>query len=173
MSRTIATILTLQDRMSGGIVRASRNVDGMSRQMRTATNQASRMANNFGKSVMRMGDKAVKFGAIGAAVVATIAAKKGFAEAFDMEGFRTSLITATKSAEKAGEIMAWSVKLANSTPFETGSVIEMSAKYEAMGLSAKKWGGITADMAGATNKSVISATEAVIDAQEDYYCLVA
>ena len=86
MSRTIATILTLQDRMSGGITRATRNVEGMSRQMRTATNRASRMANNFGKSAMRMGDKAVKFGAIGAAVVATIAAKKGFAEAFDMEG---------------------------------------------------------------------------------------
>ena len=165
MSRTIATILTLQDRMSGGIVRASRNVDGMSRQMRTATNRATRMANNFGKSAMRMGDKAVKFGAIGAAVVATIAAKKGFAEAFDMEGFKTQLETATKSTKKAGEIMAWSVKLANATPFETGNVIEMSAKYEAMGLSAKKWGGITADMAGATNKSVIQATEAIIDAQ--------
>jgi len=173
MSRTISTILTLEDRMSGGITRASTNVAGMSREMRTATNRASRMANGFASSVAKMGDKAVKFGLIGAGVIAGIASKAGLSEAFDMEGFKAQLETATKSTKKAGEIMAWSVKLANSTPFETGNVIEMSAKYEAMGLSAKKWGGITADMAGATNKSVIQATEAIIDAQQNNYCLAA
>ena len=86
MSRTIATILTLQDRMSGGITRATRNVEGMSRQMRTATNRASRMASGFATSINKMGDKAVKFGLIGAGVLAGIAAKNGLSEAFDMEG---------------------------------------------------------------------------------------
>lgn len=165
MSRTIATILTLNDRMSGGILRASRNVQGMSREMRTATNQAAKMATGFANGVSKMATKIVKFGAIGAATIATIGAKAGFTEAFNMEGFRTQLETATKSTKKAAEIMTWSVKLANATPFETGSIIEMSAKYESMGMSAKKWGGITADMAGATNKDVNQAAEAIIDAQ--------
>ncbi|MHC1747433.1 MAG: hypothetical protein AB9856_03475 [Cellulosilyticaceae bacterium] len=86
-------------------------------------------------------------------------------EAMNLEGFKMQLETATKSAQKAGEIMKWSIDLANKTPFETGSVVEASARLEAMGLAAKKYVPAIGDMAGATNKDLIQATEAVIDAQ--------
>ena len=56
------------------------------------------------------------------------------------------------------------IAFANKTPFETGQVIEATAKFESMGLSAKKWLSITSDMAGATSKDMIQAVEAVIDA---------
>lgn len=89
----------------------------------------------------------------------------GLTEAMNLEGYRMQLETATKSAEKAGDIMNWSVNLANSTPFETGSVVEASARLEAMGLAAKTYLPMIGDMAGATNKDLIQATEAIIDAQ--------
>lgn len=100
-------------------------------------------------------------GAIG--VSATVGA--AFSEAMNIEGFRMQLETATKSAEKAGEIMKWAIDLANKTPFETGSVVDASARLEAMGLSAQKYLPMIGDMAGATNKDLIQATEAIIDAQ--------
>lgn len=70
MSRTIATILTLRDNMSGGIVRATRNVSGMSREMQRATRQSTNATNKIGKNIMKMTDKIVKatakFAAFGA-----------------------------------------------------------------------------------------------------------
>lgn len=89
----------------------------------------------------------------------------GLSEAMNLEGYRMQLETATKSAEKAADIMNWSVNLANRTPFETGSVVEASARLEAMGLAAKTYLPMIGDMAGATNKDLIQATEAIIDAQ--------
>lgn len=89
----------------------------------------------------------------------------GLSEAMNLEGYRMQLETATKSAEKAADIMSWSVDLANRTPFETGSVVEASARLEAMGLAAKTYLPMIGDMAGATNKDLIQATEAIIDAQ--------
>ncbi|MBK5261280.1 MAG: hypothetical protein JJE17_01755 [Peptostreptococcaceae bacterium] len=164
-SRTINTILNMNDRMSSKLINVSKKVKDLDKDTQRATQRMANMTNKFSNNVNKMVAKSVKFAAIGTAMAGAFALKTGLGEAMNMEGYRTQLITATKSAEKAGKIMKWSVDLANSTPFETGSVIEMSAKYEAMGLSAKKWGGITADMAGATNKDVIQATEAIIDAQ--------
>ncbi|MDA3732824.1 hypothetical protein PBV87_15210 [Niameybacter massiliensis] len=104
---------------------------------------------------------ATTIGAIGAKNTVGVA----LTEAMNLEGFKMQLETATKSAQKAGEIMKWSIDLANRTPFETGSVVEASARLEAMGLSAQKYLPMIGDMAGATNKDLIQATEAIIDAQ--------
>ena len=164
-SKTINTILNLQDKMSPKLLKVSDRVKGLDKDTQRATLRMSNMANKFTTSVNTMATKATKFAAIGTTLAGAFAIKTGFGEAMDMEGFRTQLETATKSAKKAGQIMKWSVDLANKTPFEAGPVIEMASKYEAMGLSAKKWGSITADMAGGTNKDIIQATEAVIDAQ--------
>lgn len=165
MARMINTILNLQDRMSPKLLKVSNKVKDMDADTRRATQRMANMANKFSSSVNKMVTKSAKFAAIGTTMAGAFALKTGIGEAMNMEGFRTQLETATKSAKKAAEIMKWSVNLANSTPFETGSVIEMSSKFEAMGMSAKKWGGITADMAGATNKDIIQATEAIVDAQ--------
>jgi phage-related protein len=90
---------------------------------------------------------------------------KGLSEGLDLEGYRVQLETATKSTEKAAEIMKYSIDLANKTPFEGGAMVEASAKLESMGLSAKSYLSNIVDMAAATNKPLDQATEAFIDAQ--------
>lgn len=108
--------------------------------------------------------KTAKAGAALAVTAGSLAVGTGFSEAFDMEGYKMQLITATKDTEKAGQLMAKAVKFANSTPFETGEVVEATAKMEAYGISSEKWLADVADMAGATNKSIDQATEAMADA---------
>ncbi|MBZ9633193.1 hypothetical protein [Clostridium sp. FP1] len=51
MSKTIATILTLQDKMSGGLTKVSKNVGNMSAEMQRASKQSSNMVNKIGKSM--------------------------------------------------------------------------------------------------------------------------
>jgi hypothetical protein len=63
--------------MSGGILRASRNVQGMSREMRQATNQATRMSTNFTSGIDRMTSKVLKFGALAAIGGAGLVVKVG------------------------------------------------------------------------------------------------
>lgn len=107
----------------------------------------------------------VKLGTAAAGVVATLAAKTGFSEAVDLEGYRLQLETATKDTQKASEIMQYAINLANKTPFEGGELVEGASKFEAMGMAAQKWLPLAGDMAAATNKSFDQATEALIDAQ--------
>lgn len=144
-----------------------------SRQYKIAFALNSKLASGFNKSFSSAAKSiqslantaktamATTIGAIGAKNTVGMA----LTEAMNLEGFKMQLETATKSAQKAGEIMKWSVDLANRTPFETGSVVEASARLEAMGLSAQKYLPMIGDMAGATNKDLIQATEAIIDAQ--------
>jgi len=163
MSKTIATILSFHDQMSPKIIGISAKVAGMSKEMQKASIQSVNMANNFGKNMLGMADKAVKATGAMALVVAGLAVKTGFSEAFDMEGYRVQLITATKDTAKASKLMSDAVKFANATPFETGEIVEATAKMEVYGLSSKRWLSDTADMAGATNKSIEQATEAMAD----------
>lgn len=121
----------------------------------------------WGKAFVETGDKIIKraiqaTGAV-AALVGGFAVKEGFGEAMNMEGYKMQLETATKSTQKAGELMSNAIKFANSTPFETGEVVESTAKMEAYGISSKRWLKDVADMAGATNKSIDQATEAMAD----------
>ena len=88
----------------------------------------------------------------------------GIFEGMDYETYKVQLLTATKDTQKASKLMKEAISFANKTPFETGQIIEATAKFESMGLSAQKWLSITADMAGATSKDMIQAVEAVIDA---------
>lgn len=151
--------------MSGKLITTSKKVQSLSKEAQNASKSVAHMANKFKSSVEQMVSKATKLAGVGASIAGTLALKTGFGEAMNLEGFKTQLETATKSAQKAGEIMKWSVNLANSTPFETGQVVEMASKFEAMGMSVKKWGAITGDMAGSTNKDLIQATEAIVDTQ--------
>lgn len=109
--------------------------------------------------------RAAKLGATMAAAAGAFAIKTGLSEAMDLEGYKLQLETATKSTKKASKIMSYAIDLANRTPFEGGQLVEGAAKFEAMGMSAKKWLTLAGDMAAATNKDFDQATEALIDAQ--------
>lgn len=136
-------------------------------------NEAKKQVEEWGKSAVSSMDKVIKRSVqvSSAFTVATagLAIKSGFGEAMDMEGYRMQLETATKDTEKASERMRSAVEFANSTPFETGEVVEATANLEAMGVSSKRWLKDIADMAGGTNKGMLQATEAMIDARKGEY----
>lgn len=164
-TKTINAILALKDRFSKPLENTTKKIKVTQREIKAANNTVSKFAsnaNNKFKSVAKSVTTATTaFGGLAAGV----AIKKGFSDAMDLEGFRLQLETATKDSKKAADVMAYSVKLANSTPFESAELVEGAAKLEAMGLSAKKWLPTIGDMAAATNKPFDQAIEAFIDAQ--------
>lgn len=130
--------------------------------------EGKKKVEEWGKSAEKAMDTIVKRAAQAtiaiASVVGAFAIKEGFGEAMNLEGYKMQLETAVKDTEKAGRLMARAIKFANSTPFETGEVVEATAKMEAYGISSERWLKDVADMAGATNKSIDQATEAMADA---------
>jgi hypothetical protein len=132
--------------------------------LRKSQRNVQKSFDNMKKSAMNGMDNIVKKAGQLTLAVSGIAAGLGFKEAFDMEGYRVQLETAVKDTKLAGKLMSDAVKFANKTPFETGSVVEATAKMEAYGISSKRWLADVADMAGATNKSIDQATEAMADA---------
>ena len=140
-SKVINAILNLKDNYSKGLITAAKNPKQFQRELRVAGQKASEL-----KSKVTTAVKGI------AAVTGGVALKTGLSEAFDLEGYKVQLETATKSTEKAAEIMKYSIDLANKTPFEGGEMVEASSKLEAMGISAKNYLSNIVDMAAATNK---------------------
>lgn len=164
-NKVINTILNLRDNMSGGLIKAARNTQGVSREMQSATRSVVAFKNKSVSAITSAAKSFVKLGTATVGVVATLAGKTGLSEAMDLEGYRLQLETATKDTQKASQSMQYAIDLANRTPFEGGELVEGSAKFEAMGMAAQKWLPLAGDMAAATNKSFDQATEALIDAQ--------
>lgn len=164
-NKVINTILNLKDNMSGGIVKTSKKVAELDKTSQKASKQITIMANNFKKKVSEIAVAGTKISATAAGIAGAFAFKIGLGEAMNLEGYKMQLETATKDTKKATDIMKYSIDLANRTPFEGGSMVEGAAKFEAMGMSAKKWLPLVGDMAAATNKNFDQAVEALIDAQ--------
>lgn len=164
-SKTLNTILSLQDNASKKLVGVSKNFKSLSKEAQKATLAAQKSLNNLGKGIEKTVANVTKKAAKIGTVISGLGLGTGLSEGFNLEGYRTQLETATKSTEKAAEIMKYSIDLANKTPFEGGEMVEASSKLESMGLSAKSYLGNIVDMAAATNKPIDQATEAFIDAQ--------
>ena len=103
-------------------------------QNRVASSQKAfkNFANSTTKTIDGAIVKTAKAGTALAVTVGSLATGTGFSEAFNMEGYKMQLVTATKDTEKAGQLMARAIKFANSTPFETGEVVEATAKWKLM-----------------------------------------
>lgn len=164
-NRTIGIFLKMKDGYSGPLNHFRNKAKTTEAQVAGMVMKLDRLGNKVSKTFKDSTKKgAIALGGL-ASVASGLATKMGFSEAFNMEGYKAQLETATKDTKKAGEIMKYSIELANKTPFEGGELVEAAAKFESMGMSAKKWLTLTGDMAGATNKSFDQATEALIDAQ--------
>lgn len=163
-NKVIHTILNLKDNMSGGLVKAARNTKGVTKEMTAATREVVSFGKKTKSAITGAVSSFAKLGAAAASAAATAAVTTGFSEAFDLEGYRLQLETATKSTEKAAQIMTYATQLANKTPFEAGSLVEAASKFESMGMSAEYWLTRAGDMAAATNKDLDQAVEAIIDA---------
>lgn len=114
------------------------------------------------------------FGAIGKVALVAGAAltaglglmgKSALEGASSLEGYRNTLNVVMKDTKLAGETFAWAVDFANKTPFETDSVVQATVRLQSYGLKAREVMPAIGDMAGVMNKDIMSAVEAVADAQ--------
>jgi hypothetical protein len=83
----------------------------------------------------------------------------------DMETYQNTLAVVLGSQAKATETLAWAQKFAAQTPFEIPQVVEATTRMASYGLVAKDSLGIIGDMASVMGKDLMSAVEAVADAQ--------
>lgn len=160
-TKNINILLKLQDKFTKPLQGTTKEIRAQKAQINAATKAINSYADKANTAFKRV--TAVAAGVTAALGAAAI--KTGFSEALDLEGYRMQLETATKDTKKASEIMQYAIDMANKTPFEGGELVEGAAKFEAMGLSAKKWLTYAGDMAAATNKNFDQSVEALIDAQ--------
>lgn len=161
MAKQAYVVLKLKDQFSKPLKIAEKGTKEFAKQQKIAVAGVK----HFGRMANKAFKKTAKVAGLAFAGMSAAAAKTGFSEAMNLEGYKAQLETATKSTKKAAEIMKYSINLANKTPFEGGEIVEGAAKFESMGMSAKKWLTYAGDMAGATNKSFDQSVEALIDAQ--------
>lgn len=62
-SKTIGVVLSLQDKMSGGLLKINKNLQGMSKETKRASQQTINFVNKATKGFEKAGDKIVKWGA--------------------------------------------------------------------------------------------------------------
>jgi len=164
-SKTIQTILSLKDKFTKPVQNAAKSTKQLKREMQLGSNTVKKFAKNMNSSLLSIAKTTAKTAITATGAITSLAAGVGFKEAVDLEGYRLQLETATKDTEKASKIMQYAINLANKTPFEGGELVEGAAMFEAMGMSAQKWLPLAGDMAAATNKDFMQATEAIVDAQ--------
>lgn len=165
MSEKMNVLMILKDKFTKPLKGTEKEIAAAKMQIQKSSKELNKWAANANKKFKSVASTAAKtIGTLGV-TLGSLAAGVGFNEAFNMETYKAQLETATGDTEKAAEIMKYAINMANKTPFEGGALVEAAAKFEAMGMSAEEWLGRAGDMAGATGKDIIQATEAIIDAQ--------
>lgn len=160
-TKKVNILLSLKDKFSKPLAGTTKEIRKARQEMKLGQNQI----NKWGRSINNAFTGAVKNAAKFTAAMAAAGAGLGFKEAFSLETYKAQLETATGSTEKAAELMKNAIAMANKTPFEGGELVEATAMLEAMGMDSKKWLTYAGNMAGATGKDIMQATEAIIDAQ--------
>lgn len=149
-STVISAILSLTDRMSPKLVSVGKNWDNLSKKERAAATEAMTAINNMQKRVESFISTTLKAGA-GLAVAGI---GLGFSEAFDLQGYRSQLETATKDTERAAEVMTYAIKLANTTPFEGGTMASAAAALEMASLNTETYLTTLGDTAAGVNREI-------------------
>lgn len=165
MSKKMNILIVLKDKFTKPLKGTEKEIAAAKMQIQKSSKELNKWAANANKKFKSVASTAAKtIGGLGI-TLGSLAAGVGFNEAFNMETYKAQLETATGDTQKAADIMKYAINMANKTPFEGGALVEAAAKFEAMGMSAEEWLGRAGDMAGATGKDIIQATEAIIDAQ--------
>lgn len=131
-------------------------------QMRNMNRETQNTSLTTGSLVKSLGGLAAGFLTVQGAVSVFKSALGGASE---LESYRGTLNAVMKDQKKAGETMAWSVKFANSTPFETDSVVKATVRLQAYGMKAQDVMTDIGNMAGIMNTDLMQAVEAVADSQ--------
>ena len=177
-SKTLSTVLSLQDNASSKLTKLSSNFANLSSKAKSSLSAAQgafdklkdhmqetgaldKLKDHIQKTVTKASDSCLKMTtSLGKSGLQT-----GLSKALDLEEYKAQLEVATQSTEKASEVMQYSINMASKTPFESGQMIEASSKLESMGLSAQDYLSSVADMAAGSNAPLEDATDAFIAAQ--------
>lgn len=127
MAKVISTILSLRDNMSGGLLRAARNTQAVSREMRTATRDVLRFKDNISKAVGKAVKTTAKVGLVAGAGFAAFAVKSGVSFEAQMSKVKaisgasnSDMVRLTQTAKKMGETTKF-------TATESGQALEYMA----------------------------------------------
>lgn len=117
----------------------------------------------WGKSFITTIDTVIKRAAQFTVATASLAIGVGLNTSFNLEAYRTQLETAVKDTERTTELIKKAQTLSITTPFTPEEAIKATATLEAYKIDSEKWLSKIADAAGATNKEMGQAIEAVKD----------
>ncbi|MBO0555670.1 hypothetical protein EXQ41_06345 [Clostridium botulinum] len=141
---------------------ASKYASKTSEIMSKSNTRVATMAQNTGSKITGLYGK---IAAVGATIGAAKIGKTMISQAGDMEAYRNTLNVVMKDTQKAGKMFAWATNFANKTPFETDDVVQATVRLQSYGLEAQKLIPTVGDMASVMNTDLMSAVEAVADAQ--------
>jgi hypothetical protein len=137
--------------------------------LKTETSSAKNSMDKAAKSAQNLGDKVKTAGGFIKSMLtgaALWAGKRWLIDSnADMETYRNTLAVIMGDQKKAVQTLAWAEKFASKTPFEIPQVVEATVRMKSYGLNAQKTLGIVGDMASVMGKDLMSAVEAVADAQ--------
>ena len=136
--------------MSPKLITVGKNWDNLSKAEKRAANSAIASINTMQKKADKLISTTLKWGT----GIAAAGIGMGFAEAFNLETYRSQLETATKDTQRAAEVMTYAVKMASATPFESGELVKASAALEMAGLKSETYLTTLGDTAAGTNKSI-------------------
>lgn len=163
-----------------------KSVDSTNKSVKTFTDSTGRLHDETGKFIEQSNKAAVSartwFGANGklssslsfvtkgalaaAAAFGLMKAKNWLLDSnADMETYKNTLAVVLKDEKKAVDTLAWATDFAAKTPFEIPQIVEATTRLTAYGMNAQKTLGIIGDMAAVMGKDLMSAVEAVADAQ--------
>lgn len=150
MGKSIAVILGLKDQMSPKLLKVKDNVGELTAEQARSLNAANSLASGFVSGCERMLSSAVQLATGAAAILGGI----GLAEAFDLEGYKSQLVTATKDTQRASEVMQYAVNMANKTPYEGGDLVAAAAALEMAGLKTEDYLTLLGDTAAGANRKI-------------------
>ena len=137
MSKTISTILSMRDNMSGGILKVSKNVSGMTSQMKRASQQSATFANNAKKNFEKVGDKVVKLGAAMAVLAAGFIIKVGFEGMKELDAAAAKVKSIAMGTLEKKDIKTGLLKTSSDTGISTTELGDTQYNAISSGVSSK------------------------------------
>lgn len=135
-SKTINAILNLKDNMSGGLVRVSKNVNSMTKDMQKASKQAVNFANTAKKNFEKMGDKAIKLSAAFAGLTGGIIVKVGFEGMKELDDAAAKVKSIAGASLDKAQISKGLLKTSNATGINTTELGDTQYNAISSGISA-------------------------------------
>lgn len=135
-SKTINAILNLKDNMSGGLVRVSKNVNSMTKNMQKASKQAVNFVNTAKKNFEKMGDKAIKLSAALAGLTGGIVVKVGFEGMKELDDAVAKVKSIAGASLDKAQISKGLLKTSNATGINTTELGDTQYNAISSGISA-------------------------------------